>query len=49
MRKLFYTLVVVLIVHCTFNIENCAAQPFVPNPVMWVTNGTVRTIVVDGN
>lgn len=33
MNKLIYTFVIILIVHCTFNIENCEAQWIRQNPV----------------
>jgi hypothetical protein len=48
MKKLIYTLAFVLIVHCTFNIENCEAQ--------WVqmangmgTENTIYSFAVGGN
>jgi photosystem II stability/assembly factor-like uncharacterized protein len=33
MMKLIYSFVIILIVHCTFNIENCEAQWIRQNPV----------------
>jgi len=44
MKQLVFLVVILL-----FNYSIYSQEPDVPNPEMWVTNGTVRAIAVDGN